>query len=296
MHCLDLFSGIGGFAVGFHAAGIKTAAFCEINPYARKVLTVRFPNTPIHDDITTLKGDQFGPVDIIAGGFPCQDISTAGRGAGLSGSRSGLWYEMHRVISEARPRFVVIENSPVLRSKGLEDILRGLDALGYDAEWHCIPAGAVGAPHRRDRVWVIGMLRRVSYTDSPRSRNFAEVVGDASSCGWRPSEAGPEGLRPEDGQSHHFNPGTPSGPVSNAMRPRLAAPQQPGGQEPPGILSTEIWHAVAERSRWSPEPDVGRVAHGVPKRVDRLRCLGNAVVPAIPYLIGLSIQRAAIQK
>jgi DNA (cytosine-5)-methyltransferase 1 len=89
MRCLDLFSGIGGFAVGFHAAGIETAGFCEINPYARKVLATRFQNIPIHDDITTLKGDQFGPVDIIAGGFPCQDISIAGKGAGIElGQRS----------------------------------------------------------------------------------------------------------------------------------------------------------------------------------------------------------------
>jgi DNA (cytosine-5)-methyltransferase 1 len=241
MRCLDLFSGIGGFAVGFHAAGIETAGFCEINPYARKVLATRFPNIPIHDDITTLKGDQFGPVDIIAGGFPCQDISAAGRGAGLSGSRSSLWYEMHRVISEARPRFVVIENSPLLRRRGLEDVLGGLNALGYDAEWHCIPAGAVGAPHRRDRLWIVANSRD----------------------------------------------------VANAMRPGLAAPEQSNRQEPPGILSEEIWHAATERSWWPPEPDVGRVAHGVPKRVDRLRCLGNAVVPAIPYLIGLGIHRAA---
>jgi DNA (cytosine-5)-methyltransferase 1 len=202
------------------------------------VLATRFANIPIHDDITTLKGDQFGPVDIISGGFPCQDISAAGRGAGLSGDRSGLWYEMHRVICEAKPRFVVIENSPLLRRRGLDKVLGGLDTLGYDAEWHCLPAGAIGAPHRRDRLWI----------------------------------------------------------VAYAMRPRLEASEQPDRQQSPGILSTEIWRSVTERSRWSPEPDVGRVAHGVSKRVDRLRCLGNAVVPAIPYLIGLSIQRAASQK
>jgi DNA (cytosine-5)-methyltransferase 1 len=280
MRCLDLFSGIGGFAVGFHAAGIETAGFCEINPYARKVLATRFPNIPIHEDITTLKGDQFGPVNIIAGGFPCQDISAAGRGAGLSGSRSGLWYEMHRVISEAAPRFVVIENSPVLRSKGLEDVLRGLDALGYDAEWHCIPAGALGASHRRDRLWIVAYTasygQQGCYSSQPHD-NAARIEENSQFAG------------------NSARSGTNS-VVANALRPGLAAPEQSNRQEPPGILSEEIWHAATERSWWPPEPDVGRVAHGVPKRVDRLRCLGNAVVPAIPYLIGLGIQRAASQK
>jgi DNA (cytosine-5)-methyltransferase 1 len=245
MRCLDLFSGIGGFAVGFHAAGIETAAFCEINPYARKVLARRFPGTLIHNDITTLKGDQFGPVEIVSGGFPCQDISAAGGGgAGLSGSRSGLWWEMHRVISEAKPRFVVIENSPVLRSKGLEDVLRGLDALGYDAEWHCIPAGAVGAPHRRDRIWI------VAYSNS-----FRSSTGDWHEAGGGNNTVWADQTRERGNILHTLANGG-----SVALR------------------SLGQW--------WVTEPAVGRVAHGVPNRVDRLRCLGNAVVPAIPYLIG----------
>lgn len=247
MRCLDLFSGIGGFAVGFHAAGIETAGFCEINPYARKVLAIRFPGIPIHDDIATLKGNQFGPVEIVSGGFPCQDISAAGQGAGLSGSRSGLWWEMHRIISETKPRFVVIENSPVLRSKGLEDVLGGLNALGYDAEWHCVPAGAIGAPHRRDRIWIVA-----------NSNSIRSPPGD-----WHKAGGGDNTVWADQTRE----------------RRNILHTLENSGSATPKILGQ--W--------WVTEPAVGRVAHGVSNRVDRLRCLGNAVVPAIPYLIGTQI-------
>ena len=151
MRCLDLFSGIGGFSLGFDRAGIQTAAFCEIEPYARRVLAKHWPGTPIYDDVRTLsaarlEADGVGRPDIICGGFPCQDISLAGHGAGLGGGRSSLWFEFLRLIGDIRPRFAVIENVPALRSRGLDDVLRGLASIGYDAEWHCLPAGALGAP------------------------------------------------------------------------------------------------------------------------------------------------------
>jgi DNA (cytosine-5)-methyltransferase 1 len=156
MNILDLFSGIGGFSLGLERAGMRTVAFCEIDPHARAVLNKRWPDVPVFTDVSTLsKGDLSEQIDVLAGGFPCQDISDAGRGAGLSGSRSGLWFEYHRLIKEIQPRYAIIENVSALRRRGLEQVLWSLAEIGYDAEWHCIPASAVGAPQRRDRIWIV---------------------------------------------------------------------------------------------------------------------------------------------
>lgn len=159
MKVLDLFAGIGGMSLGLERAGMRTVAFCEIEEFPRRVLAKHWPEVPQYDDVRTLTAERLTAdgisVDVICGGFPCQDISLAGRMAGADGEKSGLWREVVRLISDLRPRFVVLENSPVLRSRGLENILGELSALGYDAEWHCIPANAVDAPHRRDRLWVI---------------------------------------------------------------------------------------------------------------------------------------------
>ena len=156
MKILDLFSGIGGFSLGLERAGMTTVAFCEIDAKARLVLKKHWPDVPVFEDITTLtKADIHDEIDIIAGGFPCQDISLAGKGAGLAGARSGLWSEFHRLIAEIRPRYAIIENVSALRNRGLDTVLRSLAEIGYDAEWHCIPASAVGAPHKRDRIWIV---------------------------------------------------------------------------------------------------------------------------------------------
>lgn len=157
---LDLFSGIGGFSLGLERTGFETVAFCENAPFPRRVLELRWPNVKIYDDVRTLNGqrlieDGIGFPDIIAGGFPCQDISSAGHKRGIHGARSGLWFEYLRIIEETKPQFVVAENVAALRTRGLDTVLRGLDALGYDAEWHHIPAYAVGSPQQRDRIWII---------------------------------------------------------------------------------------------------------------------------------------------
>lgn len=153
---LDLFSGIGGFSYGLEmAGGFETVAFCEIDKFAQKVLRKHWPTVPIYEDVRTLKGVDIGAVDVIAGGFPCQDISKAGSGAGLSGERSGLWDEMLRIIDELRPKWVIAENVCALRVNGLARVLQDLWKIGYDAEWHVIPAYGVGAEHRRERVWII---------------------------------------------------------------------------------------------------------------------------------------------
>ena len=159
LRVLDLFSGIGGFSLGLERAGMQTVAFCEIDLFARRVLAKHWPEVPCHDDIRTLTADWLAEnglwPDVICGGFPCQDISVAGKGAGIGGERSGLWREYARLIGEIRPRYVIVENVAALLGRGLGDVLGDLAALGYDAEWHCIPASAVGAPHQRDRIWVV---------------------------------------------------------------------------------------------------------------------------------------------
>src|ERR1700730_2965674 len=160
MNARDRFWGIGGFSLGLERAGMRTVAFCEIDPFCRGVLAKHWPNVPCYDDIRTLTAARLRAdgivADVICGGFPCQDISTAGKMVGMEGQRSGLWGEYARIISEVRPSYVIVENVAALLARGLDRVLGDLAALGFDAEWHCIPASAVGAPHRRDRVWIIG--------------------------------------------------------------------------------------------------------------------------------------------
>lgn len=158
---LDLFSGIGGFSLGLErTGGFKTVGFCEIEPYPQAVLRKHWPGVPIYPDVTKLEKSHVGQVNVICGGFPCQDISSAGKGAGLAGRNSGLWFEYARLIGEFRPDWIIIENVTALRSRGFDRVLWSLASLGYDAEWHCIPATFVGAPHSRDRIWIIAYPQR----------------------------------------------------------------------------------------------------------------------------------------
>jgi len=250
VNVLDIFSGIGGFSLGLERAGMRTVAFCEQEPYCRAVLRRHWPNVPIYQDVRELTAARLSAdgirVDAICGGFPCQDISQAGRGAGIAGRRSGLWSEYRRLIGECGPAWAIIENSPALRSRGLDQVLRELSALGYDAEWHCIPASAIGAPHQRDRIWIMAY---------PSGRTGGQEGPYLSwPCNWF---------------------------LAPAPFKRGAWGPRGGGGAPGGC--------------WGPEPDVGRVANGVPARVDRLRALGNAAVPQIPEMIGRAILYAEQQ-
>ena len=159
---LDLFSGIGGFALAARWAGLQTIQFVEIDPYCQRVLKKNFPDVPIHDDVKTLDGTQFKDIFLITGGFPCQDISIAGKGAGIDGERSGLWTELFRIISEVRPRFALVENVPALTFRGGTRVIGDLTEIGYDCEWQIVGADDVGAPHRRKRIWI------VAYSNSTR--------------------------------------------------------------------------------------------------------------------------------
>ena len=150
-----LFAGIGGFDLGFERAGMVTRWQVEQDEFCRKVLARHFPHAKRYEDVRDVGASNLERVDVVCGGFPCQDISTGGAGEGIEGSRSGLWSEYARIISEIRPRYVVVENVTALLVRGLERVLADLAACGYDAEWDCIPASAIGAPHRRDRLWLV---------------------------------------------------------------------------------------------------------------------------------------------
>ena len=291
---LDLFSGIiGGFSLGLErSGGFKTVAFCEIEPFCRKVLKKHWPEVPQYDDVRTLTADRLAAdgigVDAICGGFPCQDISLAGKGAGLEGERSGLWFEYARIIGEFRPRFVFVENVAALLGRGLDRVLGDLASLGYDAEWHCIPASAVGAPHQRDRLWLVGYSHDESQstrTQHDEASGLPGVVANADEQRTHGRRAqSPGGHEPADGGQN----------VAYAFRNNVQRLK-------PSRFDPEVWRGQVQRqigSRsdgdgwWAVEPNVGRVAYGISNRAHRLRALGNAVVPQIPELLGRAILAA----
>lgn len=217
---LDLFSGIGGFSLGLErTGGFETVAFCEIEDYPRRVLAKHWPGVPIYEDVRTLTAETLRrdgiSVDVICGGFPCQDISNAGAKDGISGVKSGLWSEYARLVGEVRPRFVIVENVGALLYRGMETVLGDLAALRYNAEWDCIPASAVGAPHVRDRVWI------TAYPDDNRQPAFsvhdeACRVQKASGVHW-PDYSEP--VRVDDGISETLDARIRS--LGNAVVPQI---------------------------------------------------------------------------
>lgn len=196
LRVLDLFSGIGGFSLGLErTGGFETVAFCEIEEFPRRVLAKHWPEVPCYHDVRELTAAKLASdgiaIDVICGGFPCQDISTAGHGAGLEGERSGLWSEYARLIGELRPKFVIVENVAALLGRGMGRVLGDLAAIRYDAEWHCIPASAIGAHHRRDRLWIVGypyglwelQPQRGKQDERRRSGNASQEMADTKR--WR---------------------------------------------------------------------------------------------------------------
>lgn len=221
LRVLDLFSGIGGFSLGLErTGGFKTVAFCEIEPFPRQVLAKHWPEVPCYDDVCTLTADRLRAdgidrVDVITGGFPCQDLSSAGKQAGIAGERSGLWSEICRLSGELRPEFAIIENVTNLlageRGAWFSRVLRDLAEIRYDAEWHCIPAAAVGAPHGRDRVWIVaypaegvrgGILLPGAFNGEGLEQGFQRVWAMLSARRARGAPAADFGrLRADDGLS-----------------------------------------------------------------------------------------------
>lgn len=274
MRVLDLFSGIGGFSLGLERAGMCTVAFCEIDSFCRRVLAKHWPAVPCYPDIRELTGTRLAAdgivADVLCGGFPCQDISCAGPRQGIDGERSGLWTEYARLIDELRPSYVIVENVDDLAIRGLGRVLGDLASIGYDAEWHCILAAAVGADHWRDRLWIIAY----------------------------PDEAGIQPIHIEWGQPCSAEMG------EDASNPDAARLQ---GRMQAGTLAEDAraigpWLGLALRSapafpslNGAGSPVMGRGENGVPDRVDRVMSLGNAVVPQIPEVIGRAIMAARTQ-
>lgn len=314
---LDLFSGIGGFSLGLErTGGFQTMGFCDNDKKTHLVLKKHWPNVPIYDDVSTLKGSDLGTIEIITGGFPCQDLSVAGKGAGLAGARSGLWFEFHRLIKETQPKWVIAENVAVLRSRGLDQVLRSLDEIGYDAEWHCIPASAVGAPHRRDRIWIVAHPRHRgggydigSGFGGDGKRENEKTIRASKTTAIAGSSQTPDALAytsklqcdgSKDNSRISMEPeekpksGNSSGKEALAYSTGIGSSGQGEFEQPKyptQIVSRETIKPEhgSVSDFWETEPQLGRVADGIPNRLDRLKQLGNSLVPQIPEIIGYAI-------
>ena len=283
MKVLDLFSGIGGFSLGLERAGMETVAFCEYDDKARQVLRKHWPDVPQYDDVRTLtkeqlENDGIESIRLICGGYPCQPFSTAGKRKGEDDDRH-LWPELFRLVQEIRPTWVLCENVAGHISMGLDSVLADLESEGYSSQTFVIPACAVGTYHRRDRVWIL------AHSDE-QQRRWVRCGGviEQDSAPIRSSQN-------DDAQSS----GQGSEVMAHASGKRLQGGQETGNPERGGAQRNELLAGCGERSEpsnWLPEPAVGRVANGVPGRVDRLKQLGNAVVPQVVEVIGRAIMEA----
>jgi DNA (cytosine-5)-methyltransferase 1 len=314
----SLFSGIGGLDLGLERAGWTCRWQVENDPFCQRVLARHWPDVARYGDIVALDPERLAPVDLVCGGFPCQPVSVAGKRLAQADAR-WLWPEFSRVVRALRPRLVLLENVPGLLhaddGRAMGQVLGDLAASGYDAEWDCVGAADVGAPHQRARVWIIahaqGHLRGAPGHEGPEasdgsSASLANTVPDRNGalkqghtsirkpigCGTKVAD--PQELRLEGRAISDIPDGATSGNGrSESLRSggRVAAFADPEGQR----LSRGVPHAWCFGPRvpgpkqvdwWRTEPDVGRVAHGVPARVERLRGLGNAVVPQVAEWIG----------
>ncbi len=265
MNELALFAGAGGGILGGKLLGWRTVCAVEWEPYPASVLCARqndglLPPFPIWDDVQTFDGKPWrGIVDVVSGGFPCQDISAAGKGAGIDGERSGMWRQMARIIHEIRPRYALVENSPMLTSRGLGTVLGDLAAMGFDARWGVLGAADVGAVHQRDRIWIVATNTRhgeqrqqESLVQQECSKSIGEEFGNL--CKNIPN-ATSLGL---SGQGQHEQ--------------SINSTQSREGE------TVELAYGRSSNF-WAIEPNVGRVADGVAARVDRLKAIGNGQVP-----------------
>jgi DNA (cytosine-5)-methyltransferase 1 len=325
MNELALFAGAGGGILGGKLLGWRTVCAVERDAYASQVLAQRqndgiLEAFPIWSDITTFDGKPWrGIVDVVSGGFPCQDISAAGKGAGIEASRSGLWKEMARIIGEVRPTYAFVENSPMLTTRGLGTVLGDLAALGFDAEWGVLSAADVGANHQRERIWILAKQRDIfSYTEhnwfgwgqqwsqssEKKSRNPKRQLADTDMLGC--DDRQPKEQSTEARLDAFSNPATSSGDVANTNSQhgiRWCKSQQPTsigwqawyqfrrgsdahisnttkhGLQSCSAHERQPSESIASRNWWGAEPNVGRVANGVAARVDRLKAIGNGQVP-----------------
>ena len=255
---IDLFSGIGGFALACRWAGIETIAFCEIEKYAQRVLRKNFPGIRIFEDVRQFPATEFREPFLLTGGYPCQPFSQAGKRRGAEDDRH-LWPSMFGIIRTSRPTWILAENVAGHVTLGLDQVLADLESEGYAVQPIIVPACAVDAPHRRDRVWIIA---NAEDKRGCRKNEYEE-------CFKQDREEWLQG-QPRRNSSLKFVPDS-----DNARRVKQWRSES---------IQSELVAAKCG-NRWSAEPDVGRVAHGIPRRVDRLRGLGNAIVPQVAYEI-----------
>ena len=258
MKHVDLCSGIGGFALGFQWAGLsKPVMFCDVEPWCRKVLAKHWPDVPIEEDVKVLANEpeRIPECTILTAGYPCQPFSQAGKRRGAEDDRH-IWPYINEIVAQKRPAWAVFENVYGHLSMGIDEVLLDLEGQGYATRTFIVPACGVDAPHKRDRIWIIARLVEDA-TSSKRTARAKEsrAFSEGNADGREPDHAGGSGENVADAQGARF-----------------------GGCK------------VRKKSVWLPEPSVGRVAHGIPRRVDRLRGLGNAIVPQIAMQIGLTIR------
>jgi DNA (cytosine-5)-methyltransferase 1 len=283
MNHLDLFSGIGGFSLGLERAGFKTVAFCEIEPFCQKILKKHWPDIPIYEDVRDvakerLESDGINNIGIITGGFPCQDLSIAGRQEGIEAERSGLWSELCRIIGDIRPRYAIVENVTALISgdngRWFGKVLGDMAEIGFNAQWNCIPASAVGANHRRDRVWILAYPdNSTDCADRWQERETSQVQGKRRKAGYARMLVG----------AVNDDPNYRSKRIQGFIKKEIQRIEAFSWCK--GIRSLE---ELRERPD-IPEPTICRTNDGLRKR---LHAIGNAVVPQIPELIGRAIMEA----
>ncbi|AIB40817.1 MULTISPECIES: DNA cytosine methyltransferase [Pseudomonas] len=325
MNELALFAGSGGGILGGHLLGWRTVCAVERDAYSAQVLAQRqndgaLPAFPIWSDVCSFDGRPWrGLVDVVSGGFPCQDISAAGNGAGIDGSRSGLWREMARIIGEVRPKKAYLENSPLLVGRGLAVVLGDLAEMGYDAQWCIVSASDCGAPHQRDRIWIVANDSRGRCCE-PAGREVeqsgrTEVISRSNALADADGARQPQPARKQ--QECRLGPEQCSEAMANANSNISAEGRQGDAAQEPGRRDTDrggirpvLADAVREREqrfvtgepdtqvrkepcerpnrprsdgfrRWPAEPGMGRVADGVARRVDRIKALGNGQVPRV---------------
>lgn len=296
MNGLDLFSGIGGIGIALEP-WVRTVAYCERDRYAQGVLLSRMRSgdvdvAPIWDDVCSLRGSMLPRIDIIFGGFPCQDLSVAGAGKGLAGERSGLFFEIVRLARECEPRFIFLENVPAIRTRGGERVVKELAKIGYDCRWTTLSAAAVGAPHKRDRWFLLAHTKRQRLSKgADEFRNGVERRAPVSFGNSNPSSrivAHANGVRQLSAQGQYDRISNGCKNVAHSSRPRLERIERirydekqnrAGEAGADGATSKCSDDGICGKAYWAIEPAVGRVVNGLPNRVDRIRCLGNSVVP-----------------
>ncbi len=303
MNELALFAGAGGGILGGHLLGWRTVCAVEWEPYPASVLCARqndglLPPFPIWDDIQTFDGKPWrGIVDVVSGGFPCQDISAAGRGDGLDGERSGMWHHMARVVGEVRPNYVFVENSPILTSRGGTRVIGDLTALGYDTKWTVMGAADIGANYQRGRIWILAHTNGVrELQQKGRKQDKRGWIGNSSAEMADTNHARVKRWQQQPQSSNIQRKLADTDSQRQQGQQRSTAPRQTSVT---GGCGKEISNSYATRLQvrngsagsawslstfeqcdwWNTEPDVGRVANGVAARVDRLKAIGNGQVP-----------------